>query len=73
MQPQSPIHLGKIIRQTLRQQGRSVTWLARQLPCDRSNLYKIFSKHTLDTEILYRISQLLDTDFFALFSDQLKK
>lgn len=42
------IHIGKIIRKTLREQGRSVKWFAGQLPCDRTTAYKLFKKITFE-------------------------
>ncbi|NCA80419.1 MAG: XRE family transcriptional regulator, partial [Sphingobacteriia bacterium] len=42
----------------------SVTWLARQIPCTRNNMYKIFRKSNLDTTLLQHISQILDYNFF---------
>lgn len=67
------IHIGKLIREQLRIQGRSVTWLAKQIPCDRSNLYKIFEKQSVDMDLLFRMSSCLDYDFFFLYSDLLMK
>jgi hypothetical protein len=31
------IHIGKLIQAKMEAEGRSVTWLAKQLHCDRSN------------------------------------
>lgn len=58
------VHIGKLIRAKLYEQGRSVTWLARQIPCTRNNMYKIFRKSNLDTILLQHISQVLDYNFF---------
>ena len=58
------IHIGKLIEQVMHSQGRSPSWLARQLYCDRTNVYKIFRKRSIDTETLYRISMILGHDFF---------
>lgn len=40
-------HLGEAIKEELNGQERSVTWFARQLSCDRSNVYRIFQKRAL--------------------------
>lgn len=58
------IHIGQAIEEELRRQGRSVTWFAARLYCDRTNVYKIFRKRSIDTETLYRISMILGHDFF---------
>ena len=62
------LHIGKIVEKKLREQGRSPSWLARQLHCDRTNIYKIFKRESIDTNLLQRISAALDYDFFHLFS-----
>ena len=66
------LHIGKEIEAELRRQERSVTWFANKLYCDRTNVYKIFKKQTIDSDLLYRISAILHKDFFVLLSDELK-
>lgn len=56
--------LGKLIKEELERQERTVTWFARRLSCDRSNIYRMFQKNSIDTDLLLRISLLLDHDFF---------
>ena len=63
-----PIHIGHIIRDELRMQGRSVTWLAKQLNLHRRACYRIFDCYSIDTHLLFRISQLLGRDFFSEFT-----
>ena len=65
------MHIGEIIRLTVKQQGLSTVWLARQLSCSRTNVYKIYAQHSLDTNTLRRISIILKTDFFALYSEDI--
>ncbi|MBR1809746.1 MAG: XRE family transcriptional regulator [Paludibacteraceae bacterium] len=65
------IHIGHIIQSELRRQGRSVTWLARQIPCDRTNVYDIFRRDNIDVKLLLRISRILNHDFFSYLSDAL--
>jgi len=65
------IHIGKIIRQRLRLQGRTVMWFAAQLNCNRSNVYKIFNKANIDVELLKRISLILGYNFFRYLSDDI--
>lgn len=67
------VHIGQIIEQKLRDQGRTVTWFARRLCCTRSNVYKIFSKESIDTALLWRISAVLEYDFFHELSDNIKR
>ena len=67
------IHIGQLIRQRLDENGHSVVWLARQLTCSRTNVYKIFEKSHLDTEMLARISVVLNYDFFSIISNTLRQ
>lgn len=62
------IHIGSLIRRRLDEKGCSVVWLARQLACSRTNVYKIFEKPHIDTDMLARISTVLEYDFFILLS-----
>lgn len=61
--------IGKIIREKLKEQGRTVTWLAKQLSCTRENLYNVFAKEHINTHLLFQISQELNYDFFKEFSN----
>ncbi|MBR6251668.1 MAG: XRE family transcriptional regulator [Bacteroidales bacterium] len=59
-----PIHIGKLIREELKRQERSVAWFARHLNCERTNIYSIFKRDSIDTALLARISRILNHDFF---------
>lgn len=37
------LHIGNLIRAKLAERGRTVIWLARQMPCSRTNIYKILT------------------------------
>lgn len=63
--------IGQLIKSELERQERSVSWFARHLSCDRSNVYRIFAKDNLDTELLIRVSVILNHDFFADISNSL--
>ena len=65
-----PIHIGKQIKAELERQGRKTQWFANQLCFERTNVYNIFRRQSLDTDLLLRISQILQYDFFALYSQQ---
>lgn len=69
--PNSDIHIGQLIKDELERQERSVSWFARKLYCDRSNIYKIFKRSTIDTELLMRISVVLNHDFFSDYIEAL--
>ena len=64
------VHIGLLIEQELRRQRRSVSWFARELYCDRTNVYKLFRKESIDTLLLFRISTVLSHDFFKYYTDE---
>ena len=66
------IHIGQLIEEELRRQRRSVSWFAKELYCDRTNVYKLFRKESIDTQLLYRISCILSHDFFQHYVDELR-
>lgn len=57
-------HIGKHIKDELRRQGHTITWLAQEVHCTRENLYKIFRHPYISTDMLFKISQALGHDFF---------
>ena len=61
--------IGLIIKEELAAQERPVAWFARKLNMDRSNVYRLFCKNSIDTGLLARISQVLNRDFFAMLSE----
>ena len=65
--------IGELIKERLKAEERSVAWFARKLSCSRANVYKIFCKEYIDTELLTRISRILNYDFFQYFSEHLKE
>ena len=66
-------NIGRIIEEQVRKQGRSVSWLAKQLSCHRTNIYyDIFRRSNIDIVLLHRLSVLLDYDFFKELSDEVR-
>lgn len=66
------IHLGNMIKRELKAQGRSVSWLARTINMERSSIYKIFDRNSLDVGLLIRISVVMDHDFFLDVSKKMR-
>ena len=64
-------HIGELIRQELRRQGRSNVWLSEQISCNPRTVSKIFKKQYIDTYQLWQISKALDYDFFKVYSELL--
>ncbi len=66
------VYIGHEIKAELRRQGKTVSWLSDQLGMDRSNVYRILRAPSCDTILLLRLSHILHTDFFRLFSECIK-
>ncbi len=64
------IHIGNQIREELKSQGRTITWFAAQICCTRENVYDIFKRPNIDTELLSRISDILGHNFFQDLADE---
>lgn len=73
MQRQHRIHVGELIRERLKEEGKSVVWLAQELGCHRTNVYNIFEKNSLDTNILRRVSIVMQHNFFDYLQEDTQK
>ena len=73
MDRMNEIHIGKQIRQVLVEQGRSITWLAQIIGSSRENLYKVFRRSWIHTDMLQKISVALDYDFFEIYTEWYKQ
>jgi transcriptional regulator with XRE-family HTH domain len=56
--------LGDIIRQKIREDGRTAQSIAQELGMSRGNLDKIYHKGSLNSDLLARLSLVLNYDFF---------
>lgn len=56
-------HIGKMIQDELSRQGRTVVWLAKEIYCEKSNVYKLFKRKSIDFEQLLKISEVLNHNF----------
>lgn len=67
------MHVGKRIKEVLDEQGRSASWLASKIPCERTNMYDIFKRKDVSVALLYKVSGILGHDFFLELSDELRR
>lgn len=68
------MHIGEKIKQVLEKRKKPVTWLAKEIDCERTNVYNIFSRKDISTGLLQKICITLDHDFFKdLSEDTFKK
>lgn len=67
---QSNIHIGHLIREQLKADQRSASWLAREIGCTRNHVYKIFNRPSLDADLILKISIVLSFNFFQYYSTE---
>ena len=67
------LRIGQRIHEELKQQGRTVTWLAQQLNMERTSLYYTFRQSSIDLELLLRISAFIGHNFLQDVADVYKK
>lgn len=58
------LHIGQLIKTVFERSGMTVSEFARQLNCERTNVYTIFKRRTIDVELLVIISKVLRYNFF---------
>lgn len=63
------IHIGNEIKKVLDASDVSVSDFAKRINKSRGNVYSILSRKSIDTDLLHSISQVLNYDFFLLFSE----
>ena len=66
-------HIGNLIKEELKRQGRTVTWLASELHYSRQHMYYILGQGFIYTDLLLKISEIINTDFFILYSEHLNR
>lgn len=66
--------IGQLIKEHVESKNLEVTKFANLIGKDRSTAYDIFLRDSIDTNLLEKIGQVLDYDFFQEFiSDKTKK
>lgn len=68
----SDFHMGRLIKAELARQGRTATWLARQVHCTPENIYKVCRQQYVTMHLLFEISKALERDFFRDCSECLR-
>ena len=59
------MHIGHLIKAVFDMSGMTVAEFARKIQCERTNVYKIFSRRSIDVELLVKISEILNHNFLA--------
>jgi len=68
MSKESPLHIGKTIRKHLEEKGMTKSEFARRISTSPQNVYGIFKRKSIDSDLLKQISICLDFDFFQYYS-----
>lgn len=66
------MHIGKLIKQKLAEQGKTTLWLAQELKYNRTSMYKIYDKASINADTLLQISRIMKYDFFKDLSQELE-
>ena len=61
------IHIGNEIKRIVEQKGINISKFSSQLNVERSNIYNIYKRESIDTELLRKISIALEYNFFSIF------
>lgn len=67
------MHIGKRIKEVLEQRQMPVTWLAKEINCERTNVYNIFARKDINTGLLTKLGIILEHNFFKELSDDFSK
>lgn len=63
--------IGDFINEEVRRKGMPVTKFAKEINCQRNNVYDIFNRSNMDIDLLKRISKVLDVNFFQTIANDL--
>ena len=64
------VHIGNLIQQKMKESSFTVTEFAKRINKTRENAYNIFKRQSIDTELLSKISKVLNYDFFKHFKER---
>lgn len=66
------IHIGSKIKEIVKQRGITTVEFAEHINYSRRNVYSIFKKESIDTDLLVRISEFLEYNFFEEYTSYVK-
>jgi hypothetical protein len=67
------MHIGERIRQVMKEKRISVVSVAREISCERTNIYNIFARKDINTSLLQKFCVILNHDFFKELSKEMKE
>ena len=57
------IHIGSIIKKVFDEKSMTIAEFSRRINRDRTTVYDIFKRKSIDTDLLIKISEVLDYNF----------
>jgi len=66
-----PIHLGQLVANVCEEKGMSSAELARRINTSKQNMYSIFRRKSLDSDLILKLSEALEHDFFQHLRNEL--
>jgi transcriptional regulator with XRE-family HTH domain len=63
------MHIGERIKEVMHQQRVSVIAIAKEIDCERTNVYNILERETISTGLLKKFCIILGYDFFKDLSE----
>lgn len=63
MMAQDELHIGRLIKEVFDASGMSISTFADKLNKERTDVYSIFKRRTMDFELLQRVSEVLNHNF----------
>lgn len=67
------MHIGNLIRRVLDEKRITVREFAKMANSERTNMYRILDRESIDLSVLERYSRILDHNFFQDLSEEYKK
>jgi len=64
------IHIGELISEVLQEKHIRVSEFAAMAHSDRTNMYRILKRESIDLSTLERYARILDYDFFRDLSEE---
>ena len=62
------MHIGQRIKEVMAKKKVSVIAIAKEIECERTNVYNIFERESINTNLLQKFSIILKHDFFKELS-----
>ena len=61
--------IGQRIKEVIAEKKVTVTWVATQVPCERTNLYNVFKRRDISMRLLWKLSDILEYNFIQELAD----